>query len=176
LVQRLGRKAYLVVTHASGDEGDDYSQRIQAYADLLGVHLITAEGIFDTVRRITAEGKKIYSIWDGFIQSDLVTYPSEFEGFGNAFLEAVYYKKPIVVNNYSIYSTDIKPKGFKVVEFNEYVTDETVRDTIDLLENEERRKTYVETNFALARKYFSYQVLRTKLRILLANAFGTEIN
>ncbi len=175
LVQRMGRKAHLVVTHASGDEGDDYSKRIKAYADLLGVDLITAEGMFDTKRYETDEGKKVYSIWDGYIQSDLVTYPSEFEGFGNAFLEAIYYKKPIVVNNYSIYSTDIKPKGFKVVEFNEYVTNQTIQDIIDLLNDEEKIKKYTETNFALAQKYFSFEILRTKLKILLANAFGTDL-
>ena len=36
--------------------------------------------------------------------ADLVTYPSTFEGFGNAFLEAIYYCRPIVVNTYSIYA------------------------------------------------------------------------
>jgi glycosyltransferase involved in cell wall biosynthesis len=176
LVQRMGRKAHLVVSHASGDEGDDYSERIRSYADLLEVDMIKAEGKFDTERRVTAEGEKIYSIWDGYIQCDLVTYPSEFEGFGNAFLEAIYYKKPIVVNNYSIYSTDIKPKGFKVVEFNDYVTDETIRDVNNLLKNEGLIKEYTEINFELANKYFSFEVLRTRLNILLSNAFGTELN
>ena len=174
LVQRMGRKAHLVVTHASGDEGDDYIERIKAYAKLLDVNLITAEGMFDVRRDKTRDGKKIYSIWDGYIQADLVTYPSEFEGFGNAFLEAIYYKKPIVVNNYSIYSTDIKPKGFKVVEFNDYVTKETIRDIIDLINNKEKIAEYTEINFQLAKKYFSYDILQTKLKILLSNAFGTD--
>jgi len=31
---------------------------------------------------------------------------------GNAFLEAVYYRKPVMCNRYSIYRTDIEPKGF----------------------------------------------------------------
>jgi len=170
----MGRKAHLVVTHASGDEGDDYIERIKAYAKLLDVNLITAEGMFDVRRDKTRDGKKIYSIWDGYIQADLVTYPSEFEGFGNAFLEAIFYKKPIVVNNYSIYSTDIKPKGFKVVEFNDYVTKETIRDIIDLINNKEKIAEYTEINFQLAKKYFSYDILQTKLKILLSNAFGTD--
>ena len=45
--------------------------------------------------------------------ADLVTYPSTFEGFGNAFLEAVYFKRPIVVNKYSIYAKDIEPQRFQ---------------------------------------------------------------
>ena len=60
--------------------------------------------------------RKIYTLEDIYPHADLVTYPSNFEGFGNAFLEAIYYKKPIVVNTYSIYSMDIKPKEFKVIE------------------------------------------------------------
>ena len=103
-----------------------------------------------------------------------MTYPSEFEGFGNAFLEAIYFKKPIVVNNYSIFSTDIKPKGFKVIEFDEYITDQTIANTLELLNNEELKNNYVNTNFELAKKYFSYEVLQTKLIILLENAFGLE--
>ena len=174
LVHRLGKKAHLVISHAAGDEGEDYSKRIDTYAELLGVHLIKAEKFFEKERRITGEGQKIYSIRDGYIQSDLVTYPSEFEGFGNAFLEAIYFKKPIVVNNYSIFSTDIKPKGFKVIEFDEYITDQTIANTLELLNDEELKNNYVNTNFELAKKYFSYEVLQTKLIILLENAFGLE--
>jgi len=37
-------------------------------------------------------------------------YPSLFEGFGNAFLEAVYYRKPMLVNRYSIFIADILMK------------------------------------------------------------------
>lgn len=174
LVQRLGKKARLVVSHASGDEGEDYARRINTYADLMGVNLICAEKYFKTQRGTTEGGEKIYNIWDAYIQADLVTYPSVFEGFGNAFLEAVYFRKPIVVNNYSIFSTDIKPKGFEVVEFDDYVTEETVEKTRGILKDRNLTERMAETNFNLARKYFSYDMLRTKLKILLANAFGTN--
>ena len=174
LVQRLGKKARLVVSHASGDEGEDYARRISSYAKLMGVNLICAERFFDTTRGAGENGEKIYNIWDAYIHSDLVTYPSVFEGFGNAFLEAVYFRKPIVVNNYSIYSTDIKPKGFEVVEFDDYVTDETVERTRAVIRDRELAARMAEVNFGLARKYFSYDMLRTNLKILLANAFGTN--
>jgi glycosyltransferase involved in cell wall biosynthesis len=36
-----------------------------------------------------------------------VTYLSGYEGFGNAFIEAIYFKKPIIVNRYSIFVEDI---------------------------------------------------------------------
>jgi len=174
LVQRIGKNARLVISHASGDEGHSFAKRIQDYSNLLNVKMICAEEFFRPERFVDQNGRKYYSIWDAYIHADLVTYPSEFEGFGNAFLEAVYFKKPIVVNNYSIYATDIRPKGFHVIEFDDYVTDETVGRTIEILQDPEKSQRWVEKNYQLARKYYSYEVLETKLRILIANAFGTN--
>ena len=37
---------------------------------------------------------------------------------GNAFLEAIYFRKPIVINTYSNYHLDIRPKGFQVIEMD----------------------------------------------------------
>lgn len=174
LVQRLGRNAKLVITHASGDEGDEYERRIREYSDMMGVHTIFCSEMFDDVRRITEDGEKVYNLWDAYNYADLVTYPSVFEGFGNAFLEAIYFRKPIVVNNYSIYSTDIRPKGFRVIEFDDFVTDETVQKTLALLDNPIGQKEMVETNYELALHHYSYTMLRHKLQVELDSAFGTN--
>lgn len=176
LIQRLDRKARLVISHASGDEGDEYEQRVRQYAKMLGVNTRFCSEIFDEYRRITSEGQKIYSLWDAYPHADLITYPSVFEGFGNAFLEAVYFRKPIVVNNYSIYATDIRPKGFQVIEFDEYVTEETVRQARQVLDNPDTAAQMAENNYELALHYFSYRMLRHKLRIQLDNVFGTNGN
>ena len=58
--------------------------------------------------------KKVYTLWDIYPYAALVTYPSLYEGFGNAFLESVYFKVPMLVNRYAIFHRDIEPKGFKV--------------------------------------------------------------
>lgn len=174
LTSRLDRKACLVITHASGDDGYEYPERIRNYARLLGVNLVLADGIFDEKRRIASDDRKIYSLWDAYPVADLVTYPSTVEGFGNAFLEAVYFKRPIVVNNYTIYKTDIRPKGFKVIEFDDYVTDETVEMTLRVLADKELEIEMCQHNYELANRHFSYQVLRNKLRMLLGNAFGVN--
>ena len=55
-------------------------------------------------------------------QADLITYPSLYEGFGNALLEAFYYRKPVLVNRYSIFVSDIEPKGFKVIAMDGFLT------------------------------------------------------
>lgn len=172
LVQRLGRKARLVISHASGDEGDDYEKRVREYAQLMGVNTLFCSEIFDERRGRTPDGRKIYSLWDAYPHADLITYPSVFEGFGNAFLEAVYFRKPIVVNNYSIYSTDIRTKKFKVIEFDDYVTEETVTRTREVLDNPDLAAHMVERNYELALQHFSYRLLRDKLWVQLDNCFG----
>ena len=174
LVSRLGLKAELVISHASGDEGDEYEQRVRQYAELLGVHTFFCSEIVDEKRGRTADGRKVYSLWDIYPHADLVTYPSAFEGFGNAFLEAVWMRKPIVVNNYSIYSTDIRPKGFEVIEIDDYVNDESVARAREVLLNPEMGERMAEINYELASHHFSYKLLRRKLRVQLTNCFGTD--
>jgi glycosyltransferase involved in cell wall biosynthesis len=172
LVSRLKVKARLVISHASGDEGSEYANRIRDYAELLGVNLLFADDIFAEHRGMTDDGRKVYSLWDAYPHADLVTYPSTVEGFGNAFLEALYFKRPIVVNDYTIYLTDIRPKGFKVIEFDDYITEETIEMTSTVLADEHLARAMCQHNYALATRYFSYTVLRNKLRVLLDNAFG----
>ena len=167
LVHRLGKKAKLVISHASGDEGYDYEQRVKEYSKLLNVNTRFVSNIINEKRGRTKKGRKIYTLEDIYPHADLVTYPSTFEGFGNAFLEAVYFKKPIVVNNYSIYTYDIKPKGFLTIEIDGYVTEDAVRKTRDVLENPEFRKNMVEKNYDIAKRCYSYAVLRQKLKNLI---------
>ncbi len=167
LVSRLGMKARLVISHASGDEGHDYEQRIIDYSRRMRVNTRFVSDIIDDARGMTADGRKIYTLNDIYHHADFITYPSTIEGFGNAFLEAVYFRKPIMVNCYSIYTFDIKPKGFEAVEIDGYVTGEAVAHTRSLIEDEELRKKMVETNYALAEKFFSYEVLHDKLMNLM---------
>jgi glycosyltransferase involved in cell wall biosynthesis len=164
LIHRLGRKAKLVISHASGDEGYDYEQRLKEYSTLMKVNTIFVDDIINEERGTTDDGRKIYTLEDIYPYADLVTYPSTFEGFGNAFLETLYFKKPIVVNTYSIYIKDIKPKGFKVIEIDGYVTDKAIEQTKQVLDNPELCKEMVDHDYELAKKYFSYTVLERNLR------------
>ncbi len=159
LIHRLGRKAKLVISHASGDEGYDYEQRLMEYSKLMQVDTIFVSDIIDEERGTTSDGRKIYTLEDIYPYADLVTYPSTFEGFGNAFLETLYFKKPIVVNTYSIYIKDIQPKGFKVIEIDGYVTDKAVEQTKQVLDNPKLCKEMVDHDYELAKIYFSYTVL-----------------
>jgi hypothetical protein len=175
LTRRLGLPAELVISHAAGDEGTDYEKRVREFAALLNVTVNFESSIVGQTRGLTPDGRKIYSLADVYPQADLVTYPSSLEGFGNAFLEAIYYKRPLVVNNYSIYEADIKPKGFKVIEFDGYISDTTLESTRYLLTHPQQARQNAEHNYALARRYYSYGMLRRRLQYLLADCFGEMV-
>ena len=171
-VSHLKRKAKLVISHASGDEGHGYEQRVRQYSKSLKVKTIFVSDIINEKRSHTQDGRKIYTLDDIYPHADIVTYPSNFEGFGNAFLEAIYFKKPILVNTYSIYSIDIKPKGFKVIEIDGYVTRRSVNKARAILDDRQQYKEIVEYNFQKAKKYYSYTILERKLSNLISNRMG----
>lgn len=167
LVHRLGRKSRLVISHASGDEGQDYEQRLREYSELMQVDTVFVSDIINEKRGTTGDGRKVYTLEDIYPHADLVTYPSTVEGFGNAFLEAVYFKKPIVVNAYSIYTRDIKPKGFAVIELDGYVTSAAVDRTKKILDNQGLREKIVEDNYRLGGEHYSFAVLRRRLKAFM---------
>jgi len=96
----------------------------------------------------------------------VVTYPSGYEGFGNAFLEAIYFKKPVVVNRYSIFVEDIEPCGFEVVAFESFVSRDVVERLKRFLEPQNLRPV-LEKNYELGKRFFSYEVLEKKLLHLM---------
>ena len=126
----------------------------------------------DEKRGVTPDGRKIYTLYDIYPHADLVTYPSTFEGFGNAFLEAIYFKKPIVVNNYSIYAIDIRPKGFKVIEFDNFITQSVIKQTREVLKKPKISEDMANHNYQLAKQYYSYTVLEKDLTALIIEFFG----
>lgn len=174
LADRLGSPARLVITHATGDEGNLYEQRVRSFAERLGVSVRFVAKVIRNTRGTTEGGRKIYSLADVYHHCDLVTYPSTWEGFGNAFLEAIYYRRPVFVNNYSIFAFDIKPKGFKVIEFEGFITDETVRQVRRVMENKTFAAEMTEHNYQLGRRHYSYTILERRLQTLLAECFGED--
>ncbi|HEX5218853.1 MAG TPA: glycosyltransferase family 4 protein [Verrucomicrobiae bacterium] len=173
LTRRLNDpRAKLVISHPAGDEGSAYLQMLR---DRIEDAKIDVRFISDRVgetRGVLPDGRKIYTLFDIYPHADLVTYPSYYEGFGNAFLEAIYFGKPVVVNTYAVYARDIDPLGFKCIEMSQVVTRELVAQTREILSNRALREDWAKTNFNLGLKYFSYSVARRKLAARLANLFG----
>ncbi len=163
----LGKEPILVITHHAGDEGMEYLQELQRRATEQQVPLIYAATRF-APRAYIHNQQKVYSLWDAYIHADFVTYPSRYEGFGNALLESIYFRLPTLVNRYSVYMADIAPLGFDLIEIDGQVTDEAVEHTIEAIMDPVRRRRMVEYNYYLARHHFSYEAITPKLQRLLA--------
>ena len=116
--------------------------------------------------------EKAYSLSDAYAHARACTYFSTYEGFGNAFVEAVLAKRPIFVNNYEpVYWPDIGSKGFKAVMLKDNViTEQALKDIQEVIYNEKLNREIAEHNFALGKKYFSYDTLEEKLTELLSIA------
>ena len=174
LVRRLELPARLVISHAAGDEGTDYEKRVHEYAQLLSVTVRFEADQVQNQRGLTSDGRKIYTLADVYPYADLVTYPSSVEGFGNAFLEAVYYRRPILVNNYSIYEVDIKPKGFRAIWFDGFIDPETLKKVRQILLDPTEAREWAEENYQLAKRHFSFTMLERRLQAILADCFGVQ--
>ncbi|KAL0232154.1 hypothetical protein PCE1_003150 [Barthelona sp. PCE] len=161
-----GRKTALVITHSSGDEGNEYLDKIMRYADEKGVRIVLCDGIVSDERGINEKGEKIYSLHDTYHACDFVSYPSVYEGFGNALIETVYFSRPIMVNDYHVYVDDIKPCGFKFVNIEGGKITEATLDAVEkYLDDDEYTSITCAYNYQVGYKYFSHERL---LELLLA--------
>ena len=121
--------------------------------------------------RVSSNGSKpVFSLSDGYAHAHACTYFSRYEGFGNAFVEAVAARVPIFVNNYKpVYWPDIGSKGFKTVQIEDnQLTDQAVDGIRTVLTDDEHRAEIADFNFELGRQHFSYEVLAERLETLLA--------
>ena len=128
LVEDLSDPSYkLVISHAAGDEGFEYVEWLKEHARERGVDLYLVDIHMSDPMNPDVNNVDKYSLWDVYPHADFITYPSLYEGFGNAFLEAIYFKKPLLINRYTIFVRDIEPKGFDLVVMDGYLTKKTVK-------------------------------------------------
>jgi mannosylglucosylglycerate synthase len=174
LVKELGNEKFkLVISHEAGDEGLEYAEWLKDYAREHGVDLrLIATQVTDPWRK--GSTPNLFSLWDVYPYADFITYPSLYEGFGNAFLEAIYFHKPLLVNRYSIFVRDIEPLGFKLVAMDGFLTKRAVRLVREILESPEKCEQMVQHNYEIAKRHYSYSVLRKHLGFLLMNIYGME--
>jgi glycosyltransferase involved in cell wall biosynthesis len=170
LLRRLrDPRCKLVISHKAGDEGNEYMHQIRDLAHDESVDLrFFGERVAD-LRQVNGDGRKIYVLKDLYPHSDLVTFPSTYEGFGNALLEAIYFKIPVLVNRYKVFVRDIEPKGFKMPTINGFIDRKVVNQVRRLLDDPGYREEITSLNYAIAEQYYSYNVLRYGLQTLIKN-------
>ena len=175
LVGLLGNpRLKLVITHPAGDEGFEYKHMLEEMAREEGVDLRFVCDRISEFRQLNQDGRKVYTLWDAYAQSDLVTYPSTYEGFGNALLEAIYFRVPTIVNRYSIFGQDIEPKGFRFPTMNGFVSSKLVDEVRRILEDPAYRQEMVDHNYHVAKRFYGYSALRRSLRTLITSLVGLE--
>ena len=167
LLRRLREpRARLIISHQTGDEGMAYYRQLLHRAQAMNVEVHYLAGFIEE-KQVVRDGRKSYTLWDVYAHADFVTYPTLYEGFGNALLEAIYFRKPVLVNRYSVYVADIAPRGFDFVEVDGWISDEAVSEVRRLLDDPDRRQAIAAKNYELARRHFSYEVLSRALEQLL---------
>ena len=165
----------LVVSHEAGDEGFEYVEWLKEYACEHGVNLrLITTKIADPWGN-NGNGKAKYSLWDVYPFADFITYPSLYEGFGNAFLEAIYFKKPLLVNRYATFVRDIEPQGFDLIAMNGFLSRKIVQSVIEILESAEKKNKMTNYNYDVAARHYSYSILRTRLNAILSYFFGDSV-
>ncbi len=157
LAAGIGPDAVVVVTHPERDEGDEYAGVLERHA---AHHNVRLE--FFSVDEPVGP-----TLADAYAAADVVSFPSRIEGFGNALLEAVYHRCPLVVRRYPVYVRDIAPTGLRAVEIDEGVTPEVVQRVIKRLETGRTAQAEVDHNYEVCLEHFSFAVLRDRFLPLL---------
>jgi glycosyltransferase involved in cell wall biosynthesis len=149
LALRLNDRSVKVVVTHEADLVADYWASLQRRASDLGVEL-----------RLVPAGGDASSLADVYAAADLVCFPSLYEGFGNALLEAFFYRRPVFVNRYSVYRRDIAPTGVQCIEIDGEVTDETVAHAERWLADPTSAQRAIEKNYEIGLEHYSYRVVR----------------
>ncbi len=175
-------KVFLLLPNFIEAEAIPYFRKLKLLAEDLEVNFVWLGEQFSLNRHKTPE-TKLYSFWDAYTYADLVTYTSALEGYGNQLLEAMWAKKLLVNFEYPVFTKDIKALGLKLVSLGNkmvrrnglsFVPGQTIAraasETLTLLRDEDRLKSWTEFNFQLAKKNNDISLLREDLERLLLRA------
>jgi glycosyltransferase involved in cell wall biosynthesis len=164
----------LVISHEAGDEGFEYAEWLKVYAREQQVDLRMVTTKVASPFNSNGNCQANYSLWDIYPHADFITFPSLNEGFGNAFLEAIYFKKPLLVNRYSTFISDIEPKGFDLVVMDGFLSKETVHEAKKILDSTLLRQQMVNRNYEVASRHYSYAVLRNRFSAIMNDFFNDQ--
>jgi glycosyltransferase involved in cell wall biosynthesis len=176
LIHKLNdKKIKLIITgNYADDAGSSYYNKLleQIHELKLNEQIRFAYHLFQNKSRLSTGGDDMFSLSDGYAHATACTYFSTYEGFGNAFVEAVLARKPIFVNNYlPVYMPDIGSKGFRTVMLeNNELNEGAVKDMAEIIYDPKLAKEIADYNFELGKKYFSYDTLKQKLEELIEKA------
>lgn len=126
-------------------------------------------------RGVAPDGKKIYTLGDVYPHAIWLRIHPALKGLEMHFLKLYIISRPILVNNYSIYEVDIKPKGFRAVSFDGFMIKDTLEMVRHILKHPTQAQEWAEENYQLAKRHFSFTVLEHSLQSILADCLGQQI-
>jgi glycosyltransferase involved in cell wall biosynthesis len=165
------KKVKLIITGNYADDAGSayYNELVNLIHELkLGEQVSFAYHLFHN-KGLSNGAEVRFSLSDAYAKATACTYFSTYEGFGNAFVEAVLAKRPVFVNNYEpVYMPDIGSKGFRTVMIeNGELSPEAVSTMAEIIYNPLLAAEIADHNYELGKKYFSYDTLREKLEELI---------
>ncbi|MDA3959043.1 glycosyl transferase family 1 [Oceanispirochaeta sp.] len=172
-----------IISLYQGDELDDsYITGIQSLAEREEVRLELIAHRVASVRGVDKEGRKLYTNRDVLVNADFVTYLPIWEGFGNALLETVAARVPLVVATYLVYKTDIMNRGLECVEIRDdydekgslIIPANSLQQIYQIIHDPGVRTMRTENSFNAMKKAFGMPVLEEKLSKIL-ESYGDEI-
>ncbi|MFP4491539.1 MAG: glycosyl transferase family 1 [Spirochaetaceae bacterium] len=179
----LQERVKFIISLYQGDEPDiHYIDEINSIAEGYAIPLYLISDRVTAERCTDEEGRIRFTNRDVLANADLVTYLPVWEGFGNALLEAIAARVPVVTTEYLVYKTDIKVVGFKNIEIRDrydrkgklIIPEEAIEEIYRILTHPQERRERVDYNFDLGKKEFGLDVLKEKLSWVLDD-YGDEI-
>jgi glycosyltransferase involved in cell wall biosynthesis len=176
-------RLHFIISLYQGDEPDaHYIDEIREVARKYEIPLHMVSERVTSERGTTADGRITFTSRDVLVNADLVTYLPIWEGFGNALLEAIAAKVPVVTTEYLVYKTDIKPMGFENIEIRDVydregrlvIPERAVDEMHYLLTHPRERERIVKRNFAIGKREFGFSRLKALIREVLED-YGDEI-
>lgn len=164
----------LIISHEAGDEGYEYATWLKEYTQSQQVDLMFVDCQVADPWGTASRHYPQFSLAEIYPAADFITYPSTSEGFGNGFLETIYFKKPLLVNRYATYVRDIEPQGFEVVTMNGFLSNTAVEHVRRLIQSAPLRHHTTAHNYAVALKHFSYEALERRLNDAMSELFADD--
>ncbi|MFP4113124.1 MAG: glycosyltransferase [Spirochaetota bacterium] len=176
------RLHYIISLYQGDEPNENYIEQIRALAEAVGLHFHLISDRVASRRDTDDQGRRIFTNRDVLANADLVTYLPIWEGFGNALLEAIAARVPVVTTTYLVYKTDVMITGLRNIEIRDrygedgllVIPDDALDSIHYVLTHPKEREEITETNFRIARNEFGLNVLREKLQGLLG-VYGDEI-
>ncbi len=154
------------------NESKKYLETLESKIEKYDISYHYINDIVDHSRNTKEDGTKVYSLWDTYVISDLVTYPSILEGWGNQLLEAMFGKLPVLVFEYPVFEKDLKQSNIEYISLGnsysgeqgdlsipESIVNNAAEKSLEVLFNKESYETQTERNFEIGKENYSYQKL-----------------